>query len=1060
MTIVQEFMKVSAKRIAIKFLKISGITLVSIVALMFFLPLLFPNFVATKIKTWANAVIITDLNFSKARLSFFNHFPALTLTLYDVSLKGSVPFQNDTLLKADEIALGVDLSTLFSSRMRIDEIFLTKGDVQIKVDKNGQPNYNVYRTDTSTAVSNDTSTTQLKIELIEIDHTNLVYDDKSIPIVIAAKELNYTGKGDLSKAIFDLASNIEIDSFDLEYDSMRYISAKQLQADLITKINTNSLAFVFEKNDLHINKLPVHFKGNFEFLENGYNMDFRIFSHNTNLRDAFTALPPEYLSWLENTTVSGNTNLDAYLTGKYIEDKNIMPDLGFTMTVRNGNIAHQDAPTPVSNLFLDFDTKLPSLNTDSLYINIDSLFFNMDEDYFSGVVQLKNLNDPHLHAVMNSNLDLEKWNRTMGISAVDLKGKANLHFYADGGYKTTVVYHGLRKQPDTLLSEIPRFRLSASLSQGYFKYASLPQSIHDITFNVNASCPDGNPDHSIFSIENVNATALNNFIKGYIKISGDEDLPLDVDLKTNLDLGDIKQFYPLDSLSLAVNGNLNIDLQCKGKFNPDKKLFPVTKTFVSLKNGSIQTKYYPRPVEKIQAEVVVTCTSPSPRDVHVALQPVSFQFEGQPFLLKADLKNLDDLRYNVTANGVLDIGKIYKVFAIKGYSVDGMVKTELALRGTQADATAGRYDKLFNSGTLKIQNIVLITDIYPQPFYISTGVFRFEQEKMWFDAFKAHYGKTDFGLKGYLTNVINYALKPGSPLIGNFDLSTPHFFADEFMVFADTSSTSGSNASATTNTAAATAGVIIVPSDLSLTLNATAGRVSYTGLDIKDFKGQVMIDSSRLKLNQTGFYIIDAPVIMDATYQSLSPTKAFFTYHINAQNFDVRKAYNEIKIFHDLAPSAANAQGVVSIDYNLSGKLNSEMYPVYPSLKGSGVLSVKSVQMKGFKLMNAVSSATDKADVKDPDLSKVDIKTSIENNIITLQRVKLRVSGFRPRFEGQMSFDGKLNLTGRLGLPPFGIIGIPFTVTGTQDNPQVHLRREKDSDKIEETTEEPDTDEQ
>jgi len=221
-----------------------------------------------------------------------------------------------------------------------------------------------------------------------------------------------------------------------------------------------------------------------------------------------------------------------------------------------------------------------------------------------------------------------------------------------------------------------------------------------------------------------------------------------------------------------------------------------------------------------------------------------------------------------------------------------------------------------------------------------------------------------------------------------------------------------------------------------------------------------MIDSSRLKLNQTGFNIIDAPVIMDATYQSLSPTKAYFTYHINAQNFDVRKAYNEIKIFHDLAPSAANAQGVVSIDYNLSGKLNSEMYPVYPSLKGSGVLSVKSVQMKGFKLMNAVSSATDKADVKDPDLSKVDIKTSIENNIITLQRVKLRVSGFRPRFEGQMSFDGKLNLTGRLGLPPFGIIGIPFTVTGTQDNPQVHLRREKDSDKIEETTEEPDTDEQ
>mgnify|MGYP001139959661 FL=1 len=68
----------------------------------------------------------------------------------------------------------------------------------------------------------------------------------------------------------------------------------------------------------------------------------------------------------------------------------------------------------------------------------------------------------------------------------------------------------------------------------------------------------------------------------------------------------------------------------------------------------------------------------------------------------------------------------------------------------------------------------------------------------------------------------------------------------------------------------------------------------------------------------------------------------------------------------------------------------------------------------------------------------------------------MKVAGFRPRFEGQVSFDGKLNLSGRLGLPPFGIIGIPFSVTGTQDKPVVKLRKQKDSDKIEETTEEAD----
>jgi AsmA protein len=68
----------------------------------------------------------------------------------------------------------------------------------------------------------------------------------------------------------------------------------------------------------------------------------------------------------------------------------------------------------------------------------------------------------------------------------------------------------------------------------------------------------------------------------------------------------------------------------------------------------------------------------------------------------------------------------------------------------------------------------------------------------------------------------------------------------------------------------------------------------------------------------------------------------------------------------------------------------------------------------------------------------------------------MRIFGSRPRFEGQVSFDGKLNITGRVGLPPFGIFGIPFTVTGIQENPKVKLRRGKDSDKLDETKEEPD----
>jgi AsmA protein len=147
---------------------------------------------------------------------------------------------------------------------------------------------------------------------------------------------------------------------------------------------------------------------------------------------------------------------------------------------------------------------------------------------------------------------------------------------------------------------------------------------------------------------------------------------------------------------------------------------------------------------------------------------------------------------------------------------------------------------------------------------------------------------------------------------------------------------------------------------------------------------------------------------------------------LTLRTFDIKKAYNQIKLFHDMASSAAGAEGIVSLDYQLSGKLNSSMRPVYPSLKGGGVLSVKSVKLKGFKLFGAVGKQTGRDSLgKSGDVSKVDIKTTIANNIITIERTKMRFAGFRPRIEGQVSFSGNLNLKFRLRLAPTGYFRYP-----------------------------------
>ncbi len=167
-------------------------------------------------------------------------------------------------------------------------------------------------------------------------------------------------------------------------------------------------------------------------------------------------------------------------------------------------------------------------------------------------------------------MDLEKWDKAFGFQPMDLKGKYSIHLLAEGNYARSVVPKGLRGT-DTVVSSIPQFTLRSSLANGYFKYSSLPQAVENISFNLNASCPDHNYKHTSLSVENLNASVLNNFIKGFFKMGNSKDFPIHAQLQSIFNLADIKHFYPLDSLTLA--GNLDIDVQTNGKYIPAKRYF-------------------------------------------------------------------------------------------------------------------------------------------------------------------------------------------------------------------------------------------------------------------------------------------------------------------------------------------------------------------------------------------------------------------------------------------------------------------------------------------------------
>lgn len=883
----------------LKVLKWTGIGLAGILLLMFLIPLLFPGTIAEQVKSFANKKLEGELNFSEARLSFFDHFPSLTVTLDDFSLKGSAPFEKDTLVGAKAVGFGINLRHLiFGGTIAIDEIYVDDALVNVMVDEKGRANYNVYISEEE--VQKDTvSETSLRLDKVRISNCKLRYEDRSAKMKISADDFNYLGKGDLDKAIFDLKTDARIGSMDFELDGSHYLLKKNVRAKLVTRINTNALTFALTRNDLRINNLPINFKGVLSILQNGYDIDLEVNSLDSDLEDLFTALPPEYVTWLDSTKVKGEIDLSLSMKGRYDSKTNRQPTLAFSTKIRDGYIEYKNAPVATSDIQMNLQAVLPSLDTEALRIRLDSLTFRLGKEKFRSYLDIKGLKNMSVKASIKGNLDLETLDRSLGITNLDMKGR------------------------------------------------------------------------------------------------------------------------------------LMADVSSKGIYNEKTRQFPVTKGRVLIKDGYLKTDYYPNPITTINLDVNAENTNGKFSDTWISVSPAAFTFEGEPFQLKAGFSNLDDVAYDVSAKGVINIGKVYKVFAQKGMDVDGSIKSDLRLKGRQSYMASGDYSRLDNSGTLELHKITAKMESFPKAFVIHEGQFVFDKEKMNFNTFDAVYGQSDFRLNGHLVNAINYFLEKKGTLHGSFDLSSRYINVNEFFALRPEA-----GKKTEPDPEADPSGVVMIPEDLDVSLTAKVDKITYDTFNLENLSGMVGINQGAVTFQDTKVDFIGSTLTLDGMYDDASALKAGFDLRFQARDFDVQRAFKEVEMFRELATSAGNTEGIISLDYKLKGVLDGNMAPVYNSLEGEGVISLKKVKVKGLKLFGGLSSKTGSDAMSDPDLSKVDINTRIKDNVIYVDRTKMKVALFRLRFEGETSFDGQLALKIRVGLPPFGAIGIPVAVTGTHEDPQ------------------------
>lgn len=928
-----------------KTLKTAASLLLVLLLVLILSPVLFKDRIKEKVKLAVNQRFTSEPNFSDMTLSFFRHFPRLTLTLHDFSLTASAPFEKDTLIHAGRISFGVDVKSLFRRAIRITRVYARGATVHILYDRLGHANFRVYEPSVmpagrGRAYSQSTpslSGVALDIRYVIFRNCTITYADPALPVKLVAKGLRYAGTSRMAGQMLDLTSKVSIETVDLVYGNMTYLDGKPLKARLRTIVNTGDHSVQMVRNKLKLSDIPLDFEGLVRFDDRGYQFSL----------DLLSEMGQEF-----------------------------------------------------------FRARLNFTQADTLFIDAEA----------------------------EASMDMERWSAAFGLRDLEIKGWYELNLRAEGPFVTGPDTSSLRN--DTILLCVPRFNFTSAFSQGYLKYHSRPYALDNVHFAFNASCPDNDINHIFLYLNDLNATFLKNQVNGFVKMTGLKNPVMDADIIALCDLVDLEKVLPIDSLSLG--GRLDAYIRLKGTYAPESKSFPVTTAVIDLKNGYLKTPYYPGSIENIEVHARAGDETGTLDDLKIIVNPLSFQFEGKPFQVVAALTDFSDLQYTIRSKGNIHLGNLYRVFAREDAETDGYITTDLLLRGKKSDAAQGHIDRLQNTGTLTVHNISLSSRLFPGPFIIRTGDLRFDQDKVWFDDFQASYGSSVFQLSGSLNNIMNYIMSENEPLKGYFRLHADFIDVDEFSVFAMEDREAVIWGADTEN---GVPGVIMVPSDLSIVFSASVSSATIQGLDIRNFRGEMILTNGFLLLRGTNFQLIDSKVSMNAVYGSIDPGNAFFDFHIRANDFDIKRAYHEIALIRRLVTAAGNAEGIVSLDYSLEGQLDDRMAPVMESLRGGGTLSLKKVKVKNLKLFSEISRKTQKVELASPQLSNIVIRSSISNNMIVLEPFTFKVSGLDVKIAGLTTLDNRLNLHIRLGLPPSGAFGIPMKVTGTSDRPWIRFGR-------------------
>lgn len=418
-----------------KVVKISAAVIGIFIALLLVLPFVFKDKIIGIVKEEANKMLNAKLEFEDLDISFFSHFPKASIELENLSLSGTDDFEGDTLVSAKEIAVAVDISSLFNDKgFEISYIGLKKPSIKAVKLKDGKVNWDIMKpADAPDEIKEDEETSSsfsMKLNNVTIQDGTIAYYDDSTSMSFYTDKLNLKLKGDMSAKQSTLACNMQTKNIYFAIGKVPYLKNAEFKMAMNVNADFENQKFTFNENQLQLNAIQLNVDGWIAMLQDGMDMDIKVNSPKIEFKDVLSLIPAIYQNNFSALQTSGKLAFNASAKGKMQGDN--VPQFNASLDVKDARFNYDNMPKAVEQIAISANVNNPGGSLDKTVVNVSNLSFSMAGNPFKATLYASTpISDLNFKATADGKLDLNAVKEVYPLGdSTDLNGTitANLKF--------------------------------------------------------------------------------------------------------------------------------------------------------------------------------------------------------------------------------------------------------------------------------------------------------------------------------------------------------------------------------------------------------------------------------------------------------------------------------------------------------------------------------------------------------------------------------------------------------------------------------------------------------